>query len=94
MPKTKSAHFHTTIKVTSDLRDRLKTLAEAEGRTLGGEIEHLVELAERHARMDLLAAQVAATSEEDMAAYREEIKFWDAVSADWPHDAEWQESDD
>lgn len=82
MTTSAAGHFHTTIKVTSDLRDRLKAQARSNQRTLGEHLECLADLEDRRVRMDLLAAQVAATSPDEMASYREELRYWDAVSGD------------
>lgn len=73
-------HFHTTIKVTSELRDRLKVQADANGLTLGEQLSRLVEAAEREARLDAMAEAMAATPPEEMASYLEEVEFWDRIT--------------
>lgn len=80
MTTVKDGHFHTTIKVTSDVRDRLKRQAAANGVTLGEHLSRLAELGERQLRFDAMQAAIAATSVEEMDSYRSETEFWDSVS--------------
>lgn len=70
---------HTTIKVTRDLRDRLKRQASAEHRTLGEHLEHLASMAERQQRFARLRDEVDATSSEHLASYREETAWWESA---------------
>jgi hypothetical protein len=69
----------TTIKVTTEVRDLLKEQAAAEHRTLGEQIEYLVERGERARRFERLRQEIAATPPELMASYREETAWWDAL---------------
>lgn len=69
----------TTIKVSSELRDRLKRQAAAEQRTLGAHLAHLAELGEREGRMRHLRAAIAATSVSDLDSYRAETRDWDQI---------------
>lgn len=70
----------TTIKVSTAVRDRLKAQARAEHRTLGEQLEHLVELADRDLRFEQMRQAISRTSPEDLASYREETAFWDSVA--------------
>ncbi len=70
----------TTIKVTTELRDQLKELARAGNRTLGEELQFLVERADRDRRFEELREAMARTSPEDMASYREETAWWDRAT--------------
>jgi hypothetical protein len=69
----------TTIKVSNDVRDRLKGQAALAHRTLGQHLEYLASLGERDARMASLRAAVQATSPEDLATYVEETRAWDRI---------------
>jgi phage I-like protein len=73
-------HSHTTIKVTQELRDRLKLQAKASGRTLGDQLAFLVKLGERQSHFEALSAAIAATPPELLASYEEETEYWDRVS--------------
>ncbi|MBS1883433.1 MAG: toxin-antitoxin system protein [Actinobacteria bacterium] len=67
----------TTIKVSSEVRDRLKGQAALAHRTLGQHLEYLANLGEREVRMAALGAAIRATSPEDLASWREEAGAWD-----------------
>ncbi len=87
----------TTIKVTTALRDRLKSQATASGRTLGEHLAVLADEADRAERFDRLRRQIAATPPDLMESYREEARGWlsgglpalaDDDFSDWPGYAE------
>lgn len=69
----------TTIKVSSEVRDRLKGQAAVAHRTLGQHLEYLAGLGEREARMAALRAAMRATSSEDLASWREETSAWGRI---------------
>jgi len=69
----------TTIKVSNEVRDRLKGQAALAHRTLGQHLEHLANLGEREARMADLRAAVKATSPEDLESYRAETIAWNRI---------------
>ena len=69
----------TTIKVSNEVRDQLKSQAALAHRTLGQHLEYLVRLGEREARMASLRAAVKATSPEELVSYGEETRAWDRV---------------
>lgn len=69
----------TTIKVSSEVRDRLKSQAALAHRTLGQHLEHLASLGEREARLASLRAAVNATSPEDLESYRVETDIWNRI---------------
>jgi hypothetical protein len=69
----------TTIKVSNEVRDRLKGQAALARRTLGQHLEYLAGLGEREARMAALRTAVRATSPEDLASYREETHAWSRI---------------
>ena len=70
----------TTIKVSSDLRDRLKEAAAAHGRTLGEHLEVLLEHEARAERFARLRQQLAQTPPDERYL---------AEAAEWQDDAAW-----
>lgn len=72
----------TTIKVSPEVRDRLKAQAARAHRTLGDHLAHLADLEERQARFGSLRAAIASTSEDVMESYRAEVAAWDALDRD------------
>ncbi|MGH9652016.1 MAG: hypothetical protein ACRD6B_00910 [Bryobacteraceae bacterium] len=72
----------TTIKVSNEVRDRLKGQAAIAHRTLGQHLEHLASLGEREARLSSLHAAMQATSPGDVASYREETRAWNHIEND------------
>ena len=69
----------TTIKVSDEVRDRLKAQASRAHRTLGQHLDYLADLGEREARIAALRAAVATTSAEDLASWREETRAWERI---------------
>lgn len=74
--------MQTTIKVSSELRDRLKAQASAEGRTIGEHLAALADRAEREDRFARLRRQIAATPAPERAGYLAELGAWDSTAAD------------
>lgn len=70
---------HTTIKVTRDLRDKLKRQAAAEHRTLGDHLTYLASLVDRQQRFNRLRAEIDATPWDDIISYREETDWWESA---------------
>ncbi len=69
----------TTIKVSTEVRDRLKAQAAQAHRTLGAHLAHLADLEERQVRFQALRAAIDKTSDEAMASYRLEVAAWDRL---------------
>lgn len=69
----------TTIKVTTDVRDRLKTQASAAHRTLGEHLAHLADMNDRRARFASLKQAIDATPKKELASYRAETEAWDRL---------------
>lgn len=69
----------TTIKVSSDVRDRLKAQAQAAHVTLGEYLRRLADMAERQQRFDLLRTAIAETSPADDKSLRHEVRQWEAT---------------
>jgi len=72
----------TTIKVTTELRDRLKAQAGEHGRTIGEHLAVLADAAERTARFARLRSQIAATPTHLRTSYDDETAAWDATAGD------------
>lgn len=87
----------TTIKVSNELRDRLKAQAAEQGLTIGDHLAALADEADRRERFARLRRQIAATPPALRSTYLDEVGAWDAVAggglpaedfSDWPgHDA-------
>ncbi|PZQ87625.1 MAG: DNA mismatch repair protein MutS [Leifsonia xyli] len=72
----------TTIKVSEEVRDRLKEQAAIHGRTIGEQIAELVARAERDERFARLRRQIAATPAAERDARAAEIAAWQEASGD------------
>jgi predicted transcriptional regulator len=66
----------TTIKVSVEVRDRLKAQASSAHLTLGEHLERLADLADREARFGALAEAIDAMTDEQRADYRRESATW------------------
>jgi hypothetical protein len=73
-------HAHTTIKVTTAVRDRLKAQAAADGQTLGEHLAYLADLGDRQLRFAMLKDAIDATPPEQLRSYREESAAWEAIT--------------
>lgn len=71
----------TTIKVSTELRDRLKAQANAERLTLGEHLERLAELDDRRRRLEALGFAIRSTPSELLESYRDETAAWNALDA-------------
>ncbi len=71
----------TTIKVSNDVRDRLKVQAHAAHRTLGEHLSHLADLRERAERFVALRAAIDATPVRELTSYRDEVAAWGKIDA-------------
>ncbi len=69
----------TTIKVSDELRDRLKAQAARAGLTLGAHLAVLADLADRRQRLADVKAAIAASSSADTASYDAETQQWEAT---------------
>lgn len=67
----------TTIKVSHELRDRLKVQAARDGLTLGAHLARLAEADDRARRLGDLKAAIANTSDEDAERYAAEVADWE-----------------
>lgn len=69
----------TTIKVSTETRDRLKQQAAAAGMSLGSYVSLLSRAAAREERLAALGAAMAGTSPADRAAFAAESEAWEAT---------------
>lgn len=67
----------TTIKVSDELRDRLKAQAAREGLTLGAHLARLADADDRRTRLQLLKQAIADTSPTDAASHARESAQWE-----------------
>lgn len=67
----------TTIKVSDELRDRLKAQAARDGLTLGAHLAHLADAEDRRLRFTALRAAIAATSADDRVSHSAETEGWE-----------------
>ena len=75
----------TTIKVSAELRDRLKEQAARDGLTLGAHLANLADAEDRRRRLDLLKSALDASSSADAGSYAAETADWERTElADAP----------
>ncbi len=74
----------TTIKVSSDLRDRLNEAARDEGLTAGSFVERLLDVYLREQRFVAMREAMALTDAPSWSEYRAETELWDQALADGP----------
>jgi len=72
----------TTIKVSKDLRDRLREEADRDHATLGALLEALLEERARARRFDELREAIATTPEAELSTWSEETEAWGSAVAD------------
>ncbi|WP_159621732.1 DNA mismatch repair protein MutS [Ruania rhizosphaerae] len=72
----------TTIKVDTDLRDRLKAQAADHGTTLGQHLAALADLDDRSRRFERLRDQIRRTPPDEWASYLDETAAWDGAVSD------------
>ncbi|TFV81473.1 hypothetical protein E4V99_10735 [Microbacterium sp. dk485] len=58
-----------TIKVSAEIRDRLKEQAARDGRTLGAHLAHLADAEDRRWRLQLLKSAIEASSSADAESH-------------------------
>jgi hypothetical protein len=67
----------TPIKVSDELRDRLKEQAARDGLTLGAHLAHLADAEDRRWRLSRLKAAIARTGASDSESYAAESADWE-----------------
>ncbi|TXK11136.1 hypothetical protein [Microbacterium wangchenii] len=66
-----------SIKVSAELRDRLKEQAARDGRTLGAHLAHLADAEDRRWRLQLLKSAIDASSSADAGSHSAETGDWE-----------------
>lgn len=72
----------TTIKVSSDLRDRLNAQARKEGATVAQVIEELLSERDRAERFRQLKEDMTAMSAEELRDYMMQVSAWGSTLGD------------
>lgn len=72
----------TTIKVSDELRDRLKRQAARDGLTIGGHLARLADAEDQRRRFEAMRAAIAATPPTDLPSWRSESDGWERASLD------------
>ena len=67
----------TTIKVSDELRDRLKAQASRAGLTIGAHLAVLADDADRRERLTSVKQAIAASSAADLASHEHESTSWE-----------------
>ncbi|MFJ4223439.1 hypothetical protein [Microbacterium sp. NPDC089695] len=73
----------TMIKVSDDLRDRLKEQAARDGLTLGAHLARLADAEDRRRRLESVREAVARTSPSGLEEYAAEAAEWERLEL--PH---------
>ena len=81
----------TTIKVDSDLRDRINALAAEQGRTAGSVIEMLLEQFLWRQEVEAAKRHMRAASPEVWADYLAETQRWATTDTDGLEGLAWEE---
>ena len=81
----------TTIKVSSELRDRLNEVAAERGLTAGSLVEKLLDDWLWQQQVELAKSQMRAASKETWDDYLAEAKAWDVTLSDGLEDDPWEE---
>jgi predicted transcriptional regulator len=67
----------TTIKVSDELRDRLKVQAARDGLTLGAHLEHLADAEDRRWRLHVLKSAISGSSGDESSSHAAETGEWE-----------------
>lgn len=67
----------TTIKVSDELRDRLKEQAARDGLTLGAHLARLADAEDRRWRLHQLKSVIAGTPDAEVASHAAETADWE-----------------
>ncbi len=67
----------TTIKVSDELRDRLKAQAARDGLTLGAHLAYLADAEDRRRRLETLRSAISAAAGSDVESHASETAQWE-----------------
>ena len=67
----------TTIKVSDELRDRLKAQAARDGLTLGAHLAYLADAEDRRRRLEALKSAISASTGSDIESHAGETARWE-----------------
>lgn len=67
----------TTIKVSDELRDRLKAQAARDGLTLGAHLAHLADAEDRRRRLEQLKSVISGSTQAETESYARETADWE-----------------
>jgi hypothetical protein len=67
----------TTIKVSDELRDRLKAQAARDGLTLGAHLAYLADAEDRRRRLEALKSAIIASTGSDVESHATETAQWE-----------------
>lgn len=81
----------TTIKVSTELRDRLNAVAEEQGLTAGSMVEKLLEDWLWRQQIDLAIRQMRSMTPEEKAEYLAEAAEWDVTLSDGLENEPWED---
>lgn len=81
----------TTIKVSSDLRDRINAVAAEQGLTAGSLVEKLFEDWLWRQKVELAKRQMRSMTPEEKAEYLAEAAEWDVTLSDGLENDPWEE---
>jgi predicted transcriptional regulator len=80
----------TTIKVSTELRDRLNAVAEEQGLTAGSMVEKLLEDWLWRQQVELAKQQMRSATKEEWDDYLAEAQAWDVTLSDGLEDDPWE----
>ena len=80
----------TTIKVSTELRDRINVVAAEQGLTAGSLVEKLFEDWLWRQKVELAKQQMRSATKEEWADYMAEAEAWDVVAGDGLEDDPWE----
>ena len=81
----------TTIKVSTELRDRINAVAAEQGLTAGSLIEKVLEEYLWRQQVELAIRQMQSMTPEEKAEYMAEFEEWDVTLSDGLEDDPWEE---
>lgn len=80
----------TTIKVSTELRDRINAVAAEQGLTAGSLIEKVLEEYLWRQQVEIAKRQMRSATAEEWADYMAEAEAWDVTLSDGLEDDPWE----